>query len=96
MSWEKILKEDNLEDAIDLFGNYHLTPSNVAEFKSWVTTALNGYNKASDAIYGLINPLENIGVLEEEDILSFTKIIDEIEKKIKDADSEIKRKIKGE
>jgi hypothetical protein len=42
-----------------------------------------GYNKAVDAVYTIINHYHNDGVLDEEHIQAFTKIVDEMDKLIK-------------
>jgi len=102
MTWKDIVKVDLFD--LDFM---NVTPRMKAEaarmktpemkklknIQNAIEMALNDYDEAADGIYDIINPLHNLGVLKEEDILSFTKVIDELEKKIKDANFEIEREI---
>jgi len=111
MAWKDIIKQGPFDiDVDEMLDFMNVTPRMKARAERMKTPEmqklkkvnreieyqLDKYSEAADGIYNIINPLHNLGVLKEEDILSFTKVIDELEKKIKDANSEIERKLKGE
>ena len=110
MAWEDILKQGPFGNIDEMLDFTNVTPRMKADaermktpemkklrkIQAEINYSLDEYDEAADRIYDIINPLQNLGVLQKEDILSFTKVIKELEMKIKDADSEIRRKLKGE
>ena len=104
MAWKDIVKVDLFDMDLDFMNVTPRMKATAARMKTpemkklkniqnAIEKALNDYDEAADGIYDIINPLNNLGVLKEEDVLSFTKVIDELEMKIKDADYELAREI---
>jgi len=110
MAWKDIVKQGPFGNIDEMLDFTNVTPrmkataarmktpemKKLRKIQAEINYSLDEYDEAADGIYDIINPLHNLGVLQEEDILSFTKVIEELEKKIKDANSEITRKIKSD